>query len=85
MRLPHFQPAPRAPHPSYGQLYVDYVQQNLFMPIGLPLFNKGELNSYMGWFSNGVSVGLIANSQFGPNQDLEAAVRAAMREVASAR
>jgi hypothetical protein len=39
----------------------------------------------MGWFSNGVSVGLIVNSQFGPNQDLEAAVRAAMREVASAR
>jgi CubicO group peptidase (beta-lactamase class C family) len=186
MRLPNFQPPPRAPHPSYGQLYIDYVQQNLFMPIGLPqiyckptvahpaltyqfpgpsipgedfgdmtetnasrgwnmsprqlaifmhnlmetenilprivvedmkqgrfglysqrvapgimvydhsggypgkddkgkVFNKGELNSYMGWFSNGVSVGLIVNSQFGPNQDLAAAVKAAMREVASTR
>jgi CubicO group peptidase (beta-lactamase class C family) len=186
MRSPGFQSPPRAPHPAYGQLYIDYVQQNLFMPIGLPqiyckptarypaltdqfpgpvipgedfgdmtetnasrgwnmsprqlavfmhnlmdtekilprpvvedmkqgrfglyparvapgimvydhgggypgkddngkVFNKGELNSYMGWFSNGVSVGLIVNSQFGPNQDVGAAVHAAMHEVAGAR
>jgi CubicO group peptidase (beta-lactamase class C family) len=186
MRSPNFQPPPRAPHPAYGQLYIDYVQQNLFTPIGLPqiyckptarfpaltyqfpgpvipgedfgdmtetnasrgwnmsprqlavfmhslmdtekivprhvvddmkqgrfglyparvapgvmvfdhgggypgkddkgkVFNKGELNSYLGWFSNGVSVGLIVNSQFGPNEDLGATVHAAMHEVAGAR
>jgi CubicO group peptidase (beta-lactamase class C family) len=42
------------------------------------LFNNGELNSLMINFSNGINVGVIINSQFGPNQSMPAAVKAAL-------
>ena len=44
--------------------------------------NAGELNSYGVTFSNGVSVAVIVNSQFGPNQQIPAQVKAAMLELA---
>ena len=44
--------------------------------------NAGELNSYGVTFSNGVSVAVIVNSQFGPNQQIPAQVKAAILELA---
>lgn len=44
------------------------------------LFNQGELNSLMINFSNGVSVGVIINSQYGPNLFVAPAVKAALKE-----
>jgi CubicO group peptidase (beta-lactamase class C family) len=44
------------------------------------LFNQGELNSLMINFSNGISVGVIVNSQYGPNLSLAVAVKAALKE-----
>jgi CubicO group peptidase (beta-lactamase class C family) len=43
--------------------------------------NKGELNSYGVTFSNGVTVAVIVNSQFGPGQSIPAEVKAALKEL----
>lgn len=44
------------------------------------LFNNGELNSLMINFSNGINVGVLINSQFGPNQSMPDAVKAALAD-----
>lgn len=41
--------------------------------------NKGELNSLIINFSNGVNVAVIVNSQFGPGQSIPGAVKLAMK------
>ena len=43
--------------------------------------NKGELNSVAMSFSNGVTVAVIVNSQFGPGGRMSDEVRAAMKEL----
>ena len=45
------------------------------------LYNNGEMNTMIGAFPNGVSVAIIVNSQFGPNQSAANAVRQAMKEM----
>lgn len=43
-------------------------------------FNNGELNSAVIRFANGVNVGVIVNSQFGPGQSVSGAIKTAMKE-----
>ncbi|HEX8248295.1 MAG TPA: serine hydrolase domain-containing protein [Pyrinomonadaceae bacterium] len=45
------------------------------------LFNKGEMNTLALNFSNGVSVAIIVNSQYGPGLSIAGAARAAMKEM----
>ena len=44
------------------------------------LFNKGEMNTLIANFPNGVNVAIIVNSQFGPGLSIAAAAREAMKE-----
>lgn len=44
------------------------------------IWNNGELNSLGITFSNGVSVAVIVNSQFGPGQEIVHQVKAVMKE-----
>lgn len=45
------------------------------------LKNAGEMNTLIAAFPNGVSVAIIVNSQFGPNQNIANAAREAMNEM----
>lgn len=45
------------------------------------LFNKGEMNTLALNFSNGVSVAIIVNSQYGPGLSIAGAAREAMKEM----
>jgi len=45
------------------------------------LWNSGEMNTMIAAFPNGVSVAIIINSQFGPNQNIANAAREAMNEM----
>jgi CubicO group peptidase (beta-lactamase class C family) len=45
------------------------------------LYNNGELNSLIIGFSNNISVAVIVNSQYGPNQSVSAAVKETMKAV----
>jgi CubicO group peptidase (beta-lactamase class C family) len=44
------------------------------------VFNKGEMNTLIANFPNGVNVAIIVNSQFGPGMSIADAARAAMKE-----
>lgn len=45
------------------------------------LFNKGEMNTMIASFPNGLSVAIIVNSQYGPNLSIANAARDAMKEM----